>query len=71
MSSCIVYFWFMCKHSRVGQIDQIDHDLDHLDPSLPLGFVVQDLSVWYRSNPGNMILDHAEYTAPARQHCPR
>ena len=22
--------------SHVGQIDQIDHDLDHLDPNLPL-----------------------------------
>ena len=29
--------------SHVGQIDQIDHDLDHLDPSLPLGDVVPDL----------------------------
>ena len=29
--------------SHVGQIDQIDHDLDHLDPNLPLWEVVQDL----------------------------
>ena len=30
---------------HVGQIDQIDHDLDHLDPNLPLRYVVQDISM--------------------------
>ena len=28
------------EFSRVGQIDQIDHDLDHLDPNLPFSDVV-------------------------------
>ena len=31
------------KSSRFGQTDQIDHDLDHRDPNLPLWCVVQDL----------------------------
>ena len=30
-------------YPRVGQIDQIDHDLDHLDSNLPPSYVVQDL----------------------------
>ena len=29
--------------SHVGQIDQIDHNLDRLDPNLPLGCVLQGL----------------------------
>ena len=48
-------------------IDQIDHDLDHLVPHLPLLEVVQDLHIQYRSNPGNMCQDHAGYTAPTGQ----
>ena len=58
-----------CRHvSHVGQIDQIgqiDHDLDHLDPNLPLRYVVQDHLYRYISNPGNGSYDnHAEYTPP-------
>ena len=34
--------------THVGQIDQIDHDLDHLDPNPPLLDAVQDL---YSTNP--------------------
>ena len=26
----------LCMFPPLGQIDQIDHDLDHLDPNLPL-----------------------------------
>ena len=46
---------------------QIDHDLDHVDPSLPLCDVVEDL---YSTDPTqeNISLDHASYTAPARKH---
>ena len=36
-----VFVFLTC--SNVGQIDQIDHDLDNLDPNLPLWHVVQDL----------------------------
>ena len=31
------------KYIHVGQIDQIDHELEYLDPNLPLSDVVQDL----------------------------
>ena len=45
--TCCVYIFGMvplpvpyvherAKSAHVGQIDQIDHDLDHLDPKLPL-----------------------------------
>ena len=36
-----VFVFLTC--SNVGQIDQIDHNLDNLDPNLPLWHVVQDL----------------------------
>ena len=32
-----------CFTPRTDQTDQTDHDLDHLDPNLPLWDVVQDL----------------------------
>ena len=31
------------KIADIGQIDQIDHDLDHLAPDLPILGAVQDL----------------------------
>ena len=40
--SLLMYF-NSSKKSHLGQIDQIDHDLDHLVPHLPLQEVVQDL----------------------------
>ena len=41
--------WCALKNlAHFGQTDQIDHDLDHLDPNLPLLNVVQDL---YRTDP--------------------
>ena len=39
----------------MGQIDQIDHDLDNLDPILPLRGVVQ----------------HLYSTGPTQGRCPR
>ena len=37
----VFFFLGICTH--VGQVDQIDHDLDDLNPNLPLGHVVLDL----------------------------
>ena len=41
--------------------------LDHLDLSLPLGYVVQGLCS-NRSTPGKPVLARANHTAPTRQH---
>ena len=53
---------------RLGQTDQIDRYLNHLIPRLPLRKVVQDLHSTDRCNPGNMVLDYADFLAPAQQH---
>ena len=51
--------------SHVGQIDQIDHDPDHLDPNLPLTRdTVQEL---YSTDPTKHVLDHAGDAVPTRQ----
>ena len=39
------------KHGT-RRTDQIDHDLDHLERNLPLGYVLQDLFSTYPT-PGN------------------
>ena len=49
---------------QIDQIDQIDHDLDHLDPNLLLGDVLQDCTV--QIQPGKRVPDHADCTAPTR-----
>ena len=56
--------------SHLGQIDETDHDLDHLrsSPAVARGSAG---SVQYRSiqiQPRKPVLDHADYTAPTRQH---
>ena len=55
------------NHAYVGQID---YDLDHLDPSLPLGDVVQDLPTAVQIQPRKHVLSigHADCTAPTRKH---
>ena len=56
--------------THVGQIDQIDHDLDNLDPNLFFWGAVQDLCV-NRTDPTQKtrptVEDHADYRAPTRQ----
>ena len=56
--------------SHLGQIDETDHDLDHLrsSPAVARGSAG---SVQYRSiqiQPRKPVLGHAGYTAPTRQH---
>ena len=59
-----------CPH--IGQTDQIDHDLDHLDANLPLcEYDVQDL--YYSSSDPTWatcptVVDHADSAAFTRQH---
>ena len=50
----------------MDQIDQTDHDLDHVHLSLLFLYVVQDLN---GTDPTQEICqDHADYTAPTWQH---
>ena len=62
------FFWQWKKGPRVGQIDQIDHDLDHVDPSLPLWDVVQIFVHIVKIQPRKPALDRSDYTAPTGQH---
>ena len=57
--------------SRVRQVDQIDHDLDHLDPSSPWWYtgVCCAGSVWYSLPTWNVVQDLYS-TDPTRQHDP-
>ena len=50
-----LFFRTTVESTHLGQIDQIDDDLDNLDPNLPLWDVVQDL--------------HS--TGPTQETCPR
>ena len=49
--------------------DQTDHDLNHRDHTVPV-FVAMSCCAGsacleYRSNPGNIMLDHADRTVPS------
>ena len=48
-------------------VEQINN-LDHADPNLPQGDVVQGLYTVVRIQPRTRVLDGAGYTAPTRQH---
>ena len=52
---------------RKPVLDQIDHDLDHLDPNLPLLDVVQDICT-VQIQPRKPVVFHADYAAPTRLH---
>ena len=51
-----------------GSKRRIDHDLDHLHPNLPFGYVVQDLPCVVQIQRRNYVLGHADYVAHTRQH---
>ena len=53
------------KQSHIGPTD---HDLDRLDPKLPLRDVVHDLYVTDPTLETCAAIDHADYTAPTWQH---
>ena len=57
--------------ANLGQIDQIDHDLDHLGPS-PAVMRGCPGSAYYRSTRKEtwyyIVVDHADCMAPTRQH---
>ena len=46
--------------------NQTEYDLDHLDLHLPLRDDVQDLDI-VKIQPRKLVLDHADYRAPARK----
>ena len=54
------------KGSHVGQTDQIDHDLDHLDLNCRYEMLCRICVV--QIQPRKHALDRAGYTAPTRQH---
>ena len=56
-----------CFTPRTDQIDQIDHDLDtsHSSPAIVRGCAG---SAYYRSNPGNRVLDRADNAGLTRQY---
>ena len=64
-SVCMFMYLLLCV-AHLGEIDQIDHDLDHLRPDLPLRDVVQDL---YSAHiqPRRQVPDHAGSAPPTRQ----
>ena len=58
-----------CKHAHVGQIDQIDHDIDHLHPNLPRRDAGQDMhTAVVQIQLRKCDLDDADYEAPTRKH---
>ena len=66
ISTCS-FRWKRPRSGHVGQIYQIDQNLDHLDRNPPLWDAVQDLNSTDPTQDTGPTVDHDDYTAPTRQ----